>query len=99
LNIYIFQELLRVPATLEFGFNGEKYDHSMGSFYDKKSRYVFPEMSYGWNWLEEAHINDGMCSETIKPCAHIIPEVWSGMEYMADKYTMPPRKNGSHTLA
>lgn len=53
----------------------------MGSFYDYKNRYAFPEISYGWNWLKEAHINDGMCSETEKPCAHVIPEAWAGMDY------------------
>lgn len=46
----------------------------MGSFYDLNNRYVYSELTYGWPWLSEATAMKGDCSETDKPCAHIIPE-------------------------
>lgn len=79
---FFSQELLRVPATVEFGFNDKKHTSSMGSFYDEKSRYTFAETAYCWDCLKEAHDRGGKCADTDKPCAHVVPEVWSGREFI-----------------
>ena len=50
----------------------------MGSFYDLNNRYVYSELTYGFPWVSEATSMKGDCSQTDKPCAHIIPEVWKG---------------------
>ena len=72
----IMKELLRVPTTLEFGFDDKKHMTSMGSFYDRESRYTYSDTVYGYEWLLEAKLQNGNCSKAEKPCAHIIPEIW-----------------------
>jgi hypothetical protein len=90
----LLSELLRVPTTVEFGFNNKKHTSSMGSFYDEKSRYTFGESAYCWDCLKEAHDMGGMCADTDKPCAHIVPEIWSGREFIAEEYILLPNGNG-----
>mmetsp|Transcript_931 Transcript_931/g.1213 ORF Transcript_931/g.1213 Transcript_931/m.1213 type:complete len:846 (-) Transcript_931:357-2894(-) len=89
----ILSELLRVPTTLEFGFDDKKHMTSMGSFYDRESRYTYSDTVYGYEWLKEAKLQNGNCSKAEKPCAHIIPEIWR--EFIENDFILPPIKNGS----
>lgn len=74
----MLSEIFRVPTTLEYGRNGKANRSPIGSFYDRESRYELSEISYPWDWLKEANRTNGDCSETDTPCAHIMPELWSG---------------------
>jgi hypothetical protein len=71
----LLSEVLGVPTTIE---GGSIRRDSRYSFYDEESRFVVPEKAYYNNALVEADDYDGDCSKTVKPCAHMMPTVWSG---------------------
>lgn len=51
----------------------------MLSFYDSENRFFLPDQVYPVELLVEAHKRDGNCNSSNKSCAHIIPEVWGGL--------------------
>ena len=67
---------MRVPTTIELGLNDKKHENAISSFYDRESRIIRPDLTYGWDSLKEAHLKNGKCEDAEKPCAHIIPEMW-----------------------
>ena len=85
INQILLSEVLGVPSTIEGG-EGE-LDLSY-SFYDSESRFKYPPLAYSeaLETLVEADNVDGDCSKTEKPCAHIMPSIWSGGKQDAAQY-------------
>ena len=72
----ILSEIYRVPATIEGGYGKP---NTGVSFYDRASRFVFPDFSRDNSFrpvdqLLEADRMNGDCSMTEKACAHVMPE-------------------------
>lgn len=87
----LLSEVLGIPSTIEGGTKeGVKSDEddSRFSFYDKKSRYVYPLVTYNINSLIEADKQNGDCakSTTSKDCAHIIPSIYEGARQDVAKF-------------
>jgi len=76
----ILSEVLHVPTVLEFGLEGpsEFQTSQAGSFYDEFNRFEYSSIAYPFEYLKEASKLEGDCIAAEKPCAHIMPEVWSG---------------------
>ena len=76
----LLSEVFGVPATVE---GGTGVPNTGVSFYDRKSRWVYPDFKQesslsSIDQLVEADRVGGDCSKTVKPCAHVMPEVWDG---------------------
>ncbi len=81
----VLSEVFGVPTTIEAG-NGKRESNS--SFYDRQSRFEYAnsEKSYPYEQLVEADMVNGDCSQTEKPCAHVMTEVWLSGRYDAVPY-------------
>lgn len=84
-NQILMSEVLGVPSTIE---GGSGLGDPSYSFYDKDSRFKYPPLNYdrAMKTLVEASKVNGDCSQTDKPCAHIMPSVWAGGKIDAKKY-------------
>lgn len=87
----ILSEFLGVPVTIESG-DGER--NGKASFYDPVARFIFPDQVYPAEHLVVADELDGKCSQTDKPCAHVLPDIWSN-----DYTVMQAQKAGQILLA
>jgi len=94
----LLSELMRVPTTIELGLNDKKHESAISSFYDRESRITYPDLTYGWDSLKEAHLKNGSCEDAEKPCAHIIPEMWyankNGTRIEDEEYIFLTKRNG-----
>ena len=72
-----------VPTAIEAN---DKDESRKLSFYGRESLYAHPNQSYPWEYLIEADKVDGDCSDSEKPCAHVLPDVWSGGMQDANEY-------------
>ena len=74
----LLTEIMEVPTTMEHG------DGSRGtgevSFYDRTNGFKAVSSGFATNVVDallEADNNDGDCSQTESPCAHVLPDVWA----------------------
>jgi hypothetical protein len=77
----LLSELMDVPVSIERG-EGSAPGTPTLSFYDIDNAYGenFPVTSYSLDGVQRANEIGGDCRETDEPCAHVLPEVWPGVE-------------------
>eukprot|EP00957_Ditylum_brightwellii_P013780 1038459-Ditylum_brightwellii.AAC.1 len=72
----LLSEIVNVPVTLETGADPMKTD---ASFYHPTMKWDYADMSYDYDALRTADKRpQANCIGSKVPCAHVIPELWSG---------------------